>query len=256
MKKEYFISLSYKDEEVFNKSRNLLPAWITPHVFPAKDVTPDQMVSDELLTHIRQRDGLLYLSSKNSSNSFWVALERDYAIRIQKPVYRFDPINGKFNQDLSKPLELKVFPSYSREDKHVVDNIVYLLKERYIEMFTDNAILPGQNVADEINQAIHNSLEAGGYSVFFISEKSMTSEWVKKELEITMKKYADRIIPCLIDSTDTRVLPQFFQEYQILTLYDKRCQDGINRNRLDDLIVLLYWYIYRNTRKENSISSE
>ena len=243
--KNYFISLSYKDESIFYESRSLLPNWITPNIFPAKDITPEEMISDELLESIRQHDGLIYLSTENSSNSVWVALERDYAIRIKKPVYKLNPISKHFDRDLSQPMELKIFPSYTKKDKLVVETIIKLLRERHFDLFTDDLLQVEQNFAITINSEIISALDAGGYSVFFISKETMNSEWVKQELKATIDKYSNRILPVIIDSSS---ITGVFAQYQALSLYDENCQDNINRNKLDHLIVLLYWHIYQNTR--------
>jgi hypothetical protein len=246
--KNYFISLSYKDQSIFFESRSLLPKWINPIIFPAKDITPDEMISDELFESIRQHDGLIYLSTENSSKSFWVALERDYAIRIKKPVYNLNPINKHFDRDLSQPMKLKVFPSYTRKDKLVVDTIIKLLRERHFDMFTDDLLQAGENFAATVNNEIISALDAGGYSVFFISKETINSEWVKQEFKATLDNYSNRIIPVIIDNSS---ITGVFAQYQALSLYDENCQENINRNKLDGLIVLLYWKIYQNTRFGN-----
>jgi len=111
-------------------------------------------------------------------------------------------------------------------------------------MFTEDLLQAGQNFAVTINSEIISALDAGGYSVFFISEDAMNSGWVKQELKATLDKYSNRIMPVIIDNSS---ITGAFANYQALNLYDENCQDQINRNKLDDLIVLLYWLIYQNT---------
>ncbi len=81
------------------------------------------MISNELIKSIRQLDGLIYLNTEKSSRSNWVALERDYALRLNKTVYLFDPTKNLFQRDESKPLNLNIYASYHREDEAIVKKI-------------------------------------------------------------------------------------------------------------------------------------
>src|SRR5690242_12395462 len=85
--KKCFISHSFKDAEPRQELLAQLPRDVEPFVFPPIVVQPDQMVSDKLLDAIRACDGLIYLQGGASAQSFWVALERDYALRVGKSVY-------------------------------------------------------------------------------------------------------------------------------------------------------------------------
>lgn len=62
-----------------------------PVIFAPVLVPIDQVVSNPILDRIRQCHGLIYLDSPASNSSFWVAMERDYAMRQNKAVYRFEP---------------------------------------------------------------------------------------------------------------------------------------------------------------------
>src|SRR5215469_17039559 len=82
--KKVFISHAYKDAGARKRLLRLLPRGVESFVFPAINVPPEQMVSENLLDAITVCDGLIYLEGGHSEESFWVALERDYALRLGK----------------------------------------------------------------------------------------------------------------------------------------------------------------------------
>lgn len=244
-KKEYFISLSYKDEQLFQETCNVLPNWITPFIFPTKKVTPNDMVSNDLIMSINHLDGLIYLKSKNSSNSIWVALERDYALRLNKKVFYFDPTAGIFKRDKSKHLNLKIFPAYSWEDGLVVEKILTVLsKERNFKVFLKTQLHPGVDFSEAISKEITTTIDSGGYAVLFNSQNTYKNKWTERELSEVLERYPKRILICNIDDSP---LPKKFSNISVVKLYDPACQDNINKNLLDHLIVSLYWLIYQNT---------
>ncbi len=111
-------------------------------------------------------------------------------------------------------------------------------------MFTDDLLKAGENFAVSINSEIISALDAGGYSVFFISKETIKSVFVQQELKPTLDKYSNLIIPVIIDDSP---ITELFAQYEALSLFDENYHENINRNKLDDLIVLLYWQIYQNT---------
>ena len=84
-----FISHSYKDAGARERLLAQLPKGVEPFVFPPIVVFPEEMVSNKLLDAINACSGLIYLQGGASTQSFWVALERDYALRQRKPVFRY-----------------------------------------------------------------------------------------------------------------------------------------------------------------------
>jgi len=96
------------------------------------------MVSNQLLKAIDGCDSLVYLTGDHSINSPWVTLEKDYALRTNKPVYSFDAAKKRFTRDRSNPMDIPVFPTYSRSDEEQVDRILRVMKdERYFDLFID-----------------------------------------------------------------------------------------------------------------------
>jgi hypothetical protein len=76
-----FISHAYADDAARDAFFARLPSGLAPFVFPPITVKPDEFVSDPLINAVLDCDGLIYLRGGASDHSFWVARERDYALR-------------------------------------------------------------------------------------------------------------------------------------------------------------------------------
>lgn len=87
--RRYFISHSYADTDLLEVLLRSLPHRIQPMVFPPMVVAVDRVVSNPILERIRECHGLIYLDSP-LKDVFLGHLERDYALRRNKPIYRFE----------------------------------------------------------------------------------------------------------------------------------------------------------------------
>ncbi|MCI0713350.1 MAG: hypothetical protein L0154_24555 [Chloroflexi bacterium] len=67
----------------------LLPSEVEPYIFPPINASPLEFVSNSLIGAVLACDGMIYLNEGFSERSFWVAFERDYALRSQKNVYAY-----------------------------------------------------------------------------------------------------------------------------------------------------------------------
>ena len=94
-----FISHSCADINERERLLQILPSDVEPVIFPPISVAPDEMISDRLVESILGCDGLIYLASGNSATSFWVAFERDYALRSRKEVFAFHPQARSLKRD-------------------------------------------------------------------------------------------------------------------------------------------------------------
>lgn len=90
-----FISHAYADAAVRDALIERLPSGVTPFVFLPITVEPEAFVSDPLIDAVLDCDGMIYLRGGASDRSFWVALERDYALRVGKKVFAFDSATGE-----------------------------------------------------------------------------------------------------------------------------------------------------------------
>ena len=85
-----FISHAYADGIARDSLIKSLPSGVEAVVFPPITVQPDQFVSNRLIESLLSCDGLIYLAGGASDSSFWVAFERDYALRAGKQVFLAD----------------------------------------------------------------------------------------------------------------------------------------------------------------------
>jgi hypothetical protein len=245
---EYFISHSYKDSDIVESLLKKLPLWMKPYVFPPIKVKPDQMVSNSLMNAIRRCSGLIYLEEGKSASSFWVAMERDYAFRLGKRVYSFNSINEKLTREKRDPLDLRVFHAYSRTILQNVSHIADLMKERYFDTFIN---IPTISTAyeDVVKEHMMSVKAIGGYVLIYWSKDVEHSPVIPAELDLAMREYPDRVLLVQLDDTPLPIwiTDQISKENTINIMEDNKSSQ---LHKIDDLIVRLYWLIYRNVQKD------
>jgi len=101
----------------------------------------------------------------------------------------------------------KVFLSHSTKDRHFVERLAQDLDSRGISVwFSEWEIKVGDSLNDRINTAISES----GYLAVILSENSVNSAWVKKELNAALEEELSRrsvfVLPILIDECPIPVL--------------------------------------------------
>jgi len=245
-----FISHAYRDS--VDELIKTLPNGVEARTFPPIIVTPAELVSNTLVTRVLSCDGLIYLDGGWSARSFWVAFERDYALRAGKAVFSASMHDYKISRHTGKPLDLAVFSSYHRKDRPRVARICdFLRSERHFDIWMDSEqIAGGDNFATKIEGGIRGCLERGGYVVVFWSVNARNSHFVEREIESAVKDMEganDRVLFALLDET---TLPEFWQGQEAgVQLFGDR--DRAETQRLDDLVVRLYWLIYRKTEHAN-----
>ena len=133
--KRCFISHSYQDKAAIEILRRTLPGNVETVIFPRLEPDPRQAVSNEIIPKILDCPGLIYLTGGFSSGSFWVAFERDYALRSGRQVFSFDPTSGSFQRDRSAPIELALTVMFHQGDEERVRRLIsWMAKERYFEI--------------------------------------------------------------------------------------------------------------------------
>jgi hypothetical protein len=236
---KYFISHSYKDAAVRDSFLETLPSQVTPYIFPPISVSPLEFVSSTLIGAILACDGMIYMNEGASVRSFWVAFERDYALRTGKPVFNYTPSQSTFSHHTSPPLDLVVFPSYTRKDFQIVMPILdFMRKRRHFDVWIDSEqIKPGEMWQDKLEKGISGTIKRGGYVTTFWGTNE--SEWVMRETLRGLEEH--RVIVAGLGSQP----PLFIQKYH--DMFVQLMENGqINNNRIDDLIVRLYWLIFQN----------
>jgi hypothetical protein len=245
-----FVSHAYADAAARDTLIRRLPKGVTPFVFPPITVKPEEFVSDPLIDAVLACDGLVYLRGGASNRSFWVALERDYALRAGKPVFQFDSATGVLTRDSGSPLDLAAFASYHRQDADQVRRIAdFLNDKRHFDMWLDVADLtPGSNVERAVSTSLSERLSRGGYAVVFWSRAASESNWVNEEIERAASGIAgfnDRVLFGLLEPCP---LPPFWLQFNEPSVQLFEDADRSETQRLDDLVVRLYWLIYRKTK--------
>ena len=139
-----FISHAYEDAARRDQLIRTLPRHVEAVTLPALTVKPDEFVSDRLIEALLGCDGLIYLRGEKSAQSFWVAFERDYALRAGKQVFAADPVTLELARDTRAPLDLATFACYAHDNTDRVLKIAdYLIRERYFDLWLDVANLKG-----------------------------------------------------------------------------------------------------------------
>ena len=245
-----FISHSYAETAALEQLRRILPDSVTPLVFPPIQARPDEFVSKPLIEALLGCDGLIYLGGGASDRSFWVAFERDYALRSSKPVFRFDVSTAELSPDSDRPLDLAVFASYHRNDETRVRQMCeFLYKERNFDVWLDiKDIHSGTLFYEELQKGLADRLNRGGYVIVFWSDEASRSKFIEKELATAasgIEGFNDRVLFALLEPCD---LPKFWEQFQepYVQLYGDSERSATHR--IDDLVVRLYWLIYRKTK--------
>ena len=126
---------------------------------------------------------------------------------------------------------MKVFISYTHSDAALAKKIVATLAAAGLEVWDDREILPGDNWAEQVAQALKES-EA---MVVLLTPEATRSRWVRHEIEYALgeKRYSKRLIPVLVgDPADfsQEDIPWILWRFQMIKLaeYDKE-EEGIQQ---------------------------
>src|SRR3954447_23570398 len=97
---------------------------------------------------------------------------------------------------------MRIFISYSAQDKHIVSRIADRLRQDGHDVWIDSLqIQPGDNIL----QKIEDGLEHADALVVIVSENSFKSQWVQREFAAIalhdISKRERRIMPVRIDNS-------------------------------------------------------
>ncbi|MEZ5293203.1 MAG: toll/interleukin-1 receptor domain-containing protein [Vicinamibacterales bacterium] len=244
-----FISHAYADAIRRDRLIASLPPDVEPVTFPPIVVPPDELVSSALLETLSSCDGLVYLDGGPSDDSFWVAFERDYALRAGKAVFAADS-QGRLTTHVGRALDLATFASYHRQDRERVRAIgAFLRDERHFDLWIDvDDLAAGDDFARTIETSIHERLARGGYVIVFWSRATRESRFVENEIQRAVQGMPggnDRVLFARLDDTPLRAF-WAGQDHGVQMFGDTERGE---KNRWDDLVVRLYWLIYRKTKR-------
>ena len=236
-----FVSYAYDDRAGLQRLKDLALTDTELRPFAPIAVSPSEMVSNELLSAINACPSFIFINTPASRASRWVTLETDYARRIGKFVFSFAPETRELKHDIAKAMDLPVFPSYSRDDRRQVQEVLSFMKtERYFDVFMENeAILPGSDFADSLSGGLRGRLERGGYALLFSTTATARSEWVQREVEEVVNIFPHQVLPVVLDDSS---LPEKLASRRSLRIRRRSGADFDMRD-VDDVIVWLYWLI-------------
>src|SRR5262249_37786477 len=106
----------------------------------------------------------------------------------------------------------------------------------------------GMNWAEETERSLAGRLKRGGYVIVFWSRQARKSKYIKSEIERAAKGisgFNDRVLFTLLEDVP---LPRFglrFHEPGVQLYGDA---ERSSTQRMDDLVVRLYWLLYRKTK--------
>jgi hypothetical protein len=248
-----FISHAYGDAPALDRLLAGLPAGVQTHVFPPIVVAPDQLVSTRLIEALLECDGLIYLSGGSSDASFWVAFERDYALRAGKQVFSADAGTLEVTRHLGNALDLATFGVYCQPDAPRVRDVAKFLKrERCFDLWLDvEDLQPGVRWDEEIKRSLEDKLNRGGYVIVFWSQYARESDWVRREIQRAAEgipDFNDRVLFALLDDAP---LPDFWLRFHEPAVQLYADGERAGAQRIDDLVVRLYWLIYRKTKHKH-----
>jgi len=92
----------------------------------------------------------------------------------------------------------RVFISYSKQDEKLANRVVKFLKKRGHKIWMDKDCIRG---GDKYPEKISNGIDAADVFMPLISEKSIESEWVRKEINYASEK-KKIIIPVIMDGVE------------------------------------------------------
>lgn len=276
-----FISHSYADRTAVERLRRLMPGHCRPVVFPPIDVPPDRRVSDELVRAVLGCEGLVWIDSSASSSSFWVAFERDYAARAGKPVFSFAPGTSALSADATEPKRKKTaFFCLPSDEERVFSILRWMRTERHFEMWYNEKEF---STYAFMAKGWYRDITDNGFDSFlmFVSQSIYdTTLWNGKHLDFIGRIIASKPQACLIVELDRiedppglghkgyvasrlglvdgeRPVADFPPSFRLpghAATYDAFLSrniidvtgpgGAINWNRIDDLIVRLYWTAY------------
>lgn len=245
--KKCFISHAYADAESRDRLIKNLPSEVEAIVFPPITMSPETLVSNELIESLMACEGLIYLRGGASDRSFWVAFERDFSLRAKKEVYVVDIKSMQLSRDNSPALDLAIYPTYHQDDAEHVEKIIdFLNHERFFDSWSYSQIPVGADRYKEIEMALQDRL-ARGYLVVFWSHAASQSRWLLDDIEYArkgIKDFNDRVLFVLLEDVPLPFQWNIFHGIEVQLFGDAERPES---QRIDDIVVRLYWLIYKKT---------
>jgi hypothetical protein len=244
-----FISHSSNDVVVARAVRNLLEdrnhKFVELIGLAFLTLATEKDVFDLLEKEVQARDWLLLIDSENARASKYVQFEIETAQRLKKPFYSIDcnRFLGHSNRyEIEKILKpcvatfsrgLRLFLSYARRDRQVVQIEDALRSEKYEIWDATTEISPGVDFIAQIRKGIEYVAEQGIF-VLFLTKESVQSQWVHAEISSALQLNA-LFLPILMEKVDLLELPISIRQIQYLDVTQYRSLDDVNKAIVTEL---------------------
>jgi hypothetical protein len=259
-KRRYFIAHSYKDEEQLSSLRGGLPAWMDPIVFPPIIVSPEEAVTDSLVSAITGCDGLIYLTGEASRASFWPNFERRFAQRLYKPVFAYDAARHALVRDRASA-EVAVAPLWNSaipRDHSIASEICRWLGAQR-QVGTEEYVKWSETIRyGESRDSLRTKVSFGAPVVLFVSNQSCREPWPFDDADSFATAHDGQEVPAeavaWLETPDPAAIEESFAALgdlptnrgfrtavmrSAVSAHKLVLAEGraINRNRVDDLLV-------------------
>ncbi|MHA2265688.1 MAG: toll/interleukin-1 receptor domain-containing protein [Candidatus Thorarchaeota archaeon] len=113
-----------------------------------------------------------------------------------------------------------IFLSHCHQDKRFVERVADDLRKNGVNVWVDDAEI---KLGDSLLEKISEGIQSVDYVAVFLSESSVNSEWVRKELEMAMNREIKGkmvvVLPVLVESCE---IPLFLEGKLFADLRDQR----------------------------------
>lgn len=144
-----------------------------------------------------------------------------------------------------------IYVSYSQKDRIVVQKICHSLTEKGIQLFLDYEQLAGGDYAQELTKHI----ESADAILFFYSENTENSTWVKHEVEFSLSKNKS-IIPVLLSKPEENSWLNFHLGIFKWILFEREDYISVVDNILSALTTLNYKRFENPPESKGTIDDE
>ena len=123
---------------------------------------------------------------------------------------------------------MKVFISHSHEDNALAQRVAHALREAGLDVWDDQNILPGDNWAGKIAEALDESRAM----VILLTPHALASEAVRREIEYALGKesYSKRVIPVVVGAVSDESFPWILRRLHMIRLAEPaQEEEGIQR---------------------------
>lgn len=218
-----FVSHAHKDIHEIRKIRNVLEEnGLEPICFYLRCLNDNDEILDLIKREIDAREWFLLVDSKNARESNWVKTEVEYI--KSKDSKKMISVSLDNQEDILPVLNrlsnsMRVFLSYSRKDRYIAQAIYNGCLQHDFKVFYDLESLRASDWTVSLTNALEEAAKHGCV-VFIISENSVSSEFVVRELNLAVSQKA-YILPIIVD--DFKLPAQFmlrlstFQQYHLKT---------------------------------------